>query len=146
MNRAIQKIIQTGRLAVVMLALLALLVSGASSAKRLFYNNQAGTADDTKQLDSPGLTPLPCPEELPENMEPSSQPNGEPSALLLSAAVLSPDNSESRIPACLASISSEHRCQVGSDSSSSFRSTTGRVSSILALRATLVGARPSGTS
>lgn len=144
MRKLSQKLMDTGRLLIVGMILIAVPLSGAGAAERLFSayedlcpKNESETAE---------LVPGPLPaEEAPENMEPTGKPYCEQPARISAPLSLHNQNENQRdfntssAFSCLEANSPERR------RNSILKTSTAAISSSLSRRFTLVGARPSGT-
>lgn len=144
MKRVVDKIIELGRLAVVIVALLALVVSGASAAERLFQPDPQPTTDEAPKAAS--LDHNPGPDDKTDKMSPDGRPWTDPPAYLQSALGVpaGPDqNRETFLDRdCLpASWVSRHSSLLQDP-----LGTTALVDSHVGQRFTLVGSKPSGTS
>jgi hypothetical protein len=144
MKKLIKYSINTGRIATVCLLLLAVTLSGANAAERLFsaYDEfQPELASPTPELKAGP----PAPEDVPENMEPNGRPCCEqPARLVASWNLSSKDNL--RIQKLFAADPVFATATVGQRSFARIKTSTGLISSMLSRQFTLVGAKPSGTS
>lgn len=144
MKKLVQRSIDFARLAVFGLILIAVPLSGAGAAERLFSAyDDFGPKNESETAE---LLPGPLPaEEAPENMEPNGKPYCEQPARISAPLSLNNQNEKQRefktssAHSCLGATSTD--CQ----RNSILRTSTGSISSSLSRRFTLVGARPSGT-
>ena len=133
-------------MAVVLFAVLALAVNGASAAQRLFSAHLAPREAEKEVSQSAQLLPgPPSPEETPGSMTPG-EPNSEAYAYLSAQSVLDSNNSQRCIEDDFAREGAISDAFDRPSSRSSIRSTASLVSSRLGVQFTLVGAKPSGTS
>ncbi|UCE25571.1 MAG: hypothetical protein JSU74_05865 [Candidatus Zixiibacteriota bacterium] len=147
MKKIYRKAVTTLRWLVIVVALLALAVNGASAAQRLFDAYQAPAEQELSLSENATMAPgAPEPGESPENMTPSSKPNSEAYAYLTVAPLIDFNKNCSRL---------EHEpirtglvpvMRLGRLNRSTIKSTAFLVSSQLGHQFTLVGAKPSGTS
>jgi len=146
MKQVLRKAVTASRWSLVVFSALALTLSGASSAHRMFDAYQSPSEASGAEGDLAQILPGPNPDQLPQNMTPSGKPNSEPSAYLSAPLFTDSNNNESRIPGC-----SQHRTatistSLRSENSLCLTPTAFQVSSHLGQQFTLVGAKPSGTS
>jgi len=146
LRRIIEKTLDSLRIAVITVAILALGFSGAGAAARLFVDESV--VDTALEFASPYnvLRPTPDPDEAAHGMEPGSLPCTEQPARLQSLVLLTGNSSQHRMvnrdlvfQADIAGFSiqiSRHEVP----------SAPGLVNSKLGRQLTLVGAKPSGTS
>jgi len=147
MRKIIAKTVRFSRVAMTIFMLVALALSGAGAADRLFSAYDRPVEEPESKPDQVALdVAVPGPEEAPENMAPTGTPNGEPNACFVVPLVLKSDNSSSRFKTegddsreSLKNAVIELRCKSVMTSSCLIDAHLGR-------QFTLVGARPSGTS
>ena len=144
MSKLITYSIKAGRFITVGLLLLAVTLSGANAAERLF--SAYDEFQPEKVFPSPELKPgPPAPEDAPENMAPNGRPCCEqPARLVASWNISNKDNLKIQklfvVDPVFASAT------VGRRSFARIKASTGLISSSLSRQFTLVGAKPSGTS
>lgn len=143
MKRVVDILIRSSRIAVVVLAIAAIALSGAGSAHRLFTAPQP-EVEDTPSI-SPSLDGKQDPREPSEEMAKGSRPWTEQPACIQAALAVPSGNDGSRQVSRLVfnfavPVIGDHSIR-----SDAIFSTTGPVSSRIAHRFTLVGAKPSGT-
>ena len=138
-------LVSTGRWTVVLVAVLALAVSGASAAERMFSARNAPDTDAATGSEHDRLVPTPGTEEPVDGMAGGGGACTEQDAYLQAPVILYNVQTQlkAELPAALTPASSG---SIRSSRLPGFASTAGRVSGVLAHRFTLVGARPSGTS
>lgn len=144
MKKLAQKSVEYARLAVFGLILIAVPLSGAGAAERLFsaYDDFGPKSESETAELIPG--PLPA-EEAPENMEPKGKPYCEQPARISAPLSLQNQNEKQRE---FKTSSADYYTEATSPEcrrNSTLRTSTGTISSSLSRRFTLVGARPSGT-
>ena len=145
-HKLLKPALALGRIGVIFIALLALVMAGASSAMRL---DQPQTNETEAKLPVTQVSLNQVPDEnspVAENMSPGSRPNAEPAAFLsqfLLSSGISYDQAKYRPIICKGwadfsiGLGHEHGKPIG---------TVGRVDSYLARSLTLVGSKPDGTS
>ena len=147
MSNILLKLLLVGRLAVVVVAISALTLSGAASAKRLHVGYGQADRKAEAETDPARIVPgPPAPEDVPENMTPSGKPNGEPTATISSPLIAGPDSNGSRTKGVPCTPLVWPGAQRSLSNRIAVMATTSLVSSQLGLQFTLVGAKPSGTS
>jgi hypothetical protein len=145
MNRRLQKVVQLGRAAVVLLVIGAMIASGASSATRLFPVDQSMDSQEDLWLFAELVQGPPAPDEAAGNWSDYGRPNGEPAAYVISPLLKSDGGSRSilrEIAATPLPVSLTGGCAADPQPVG----TPSLVCSDLGRQFTLVGARPSGTS
>ncbi len=146
MKQAIKKMSSGANAAVVFLALLALVVSGAGSAERL-YDGYADFIQSAERIELQGPILEKAPDgEGPANMDTGSKPDCEPPAYLQSSPIVKPDNNEKRDDLTQGSGGTVNTVPGRLNSKNSLRSSASMISSSLGKQFTQVGAKPSGTS
>jgi hypothetical protein len=134
------------RVAVVVISLLALGVSGASSAVRAFYGPIVGQKQVAEPVDLMQLVPgNPSPEDARDEMAPGEYPNTDQAALLTAPVLASMAKNESQLgrrPVAFVRTATFEQSPV---STLVPIATTSAVSSSLGRQFTLVGSKPSGT-
>ena len=145
MKQIIDRLVFGAQVAVVVLVLLALVVSGAGAAARLFDDPEA-SAEGPPRSQNDTLDNKPDPEELPGEMATNGRPWTEQSAYLLATSVLLGDTPPSRFlnNPDLVSVSAYSRS--AADRSDPVSASPTLVDHRLGHRFTLVGLKPSGTS
>ena len=145
MKQIVDRFVLGSRIAVVVLALLALVVSGAGAAARLFV----APSESTESIERPQNATLdqkPDPEEAPGEMATNGRPWTEPSAYLQATSALLGGAPQSRFGTdsdlCVNSIGTGS----ASDRSDLVSASPTLVDHRLGHRFTLVGLKPSGTS
>ena len=144
MKRVVDKLVKAGRIAVVLLALMALVVSGAEAAERLFKSFE--TPADASLPEAASLDHNPAPEDVSDQMAPDGRPWTEQAAYIQTSLSVSIGPDQYR-QAHHASISTPHVfCPDLSGRIGTSRATTSLVDVRIGHRFTLVGSKPSGTS
>lgn len=144
MKNVVDKLVETGRITVVVLALLALVVSGAEAAERLF-----SALDEPSEASLPQAASLdhnPGPEDVSDEMAPDGRPWTEQAAYIQGSLATTVGPNQHRQTFCVGL----HTGTVfGPDLSGvnlASRATTALVDVRIGHRFTLVGSKPSGTS
>jgi hypothetical protein len=140
-------LVDSGRTAVVVLSLAALVISGASSASRLGQPERDKAQQVKVQAEDPQILPAPpSPEEAAHKMATEGKPNTQPVALLAAPVLFQPDNDKriDRIPVTLEFCANLSRSET--EVLSSPVSTVALFAPQVGRQFTLVGAKPSGTS
>ncbi len=145
-KRIYSKAVTAIRTAVVLFAVFALAINGASAAQRLFDaylvpQELAEEAHQPAQL----LPGPPSPEEVPGNMTPG-EPNSEAYAYLSAQPAIDSNHSQNRVEDENPAAGVLTDAFNSSSDVSLIKSTASLVSSRLGIQFTLVGAKPSGTS
>ena len=134
------------QMTVVLLAVFALAINGASAAQRLFDAYLAPQEVVKEANKSAQLLPgPPSPEEVPGNMTPG-EPNSEAYAYLSAQPAIDSNHSQNRLRDEGSAVEVLTDALEGSADESLIKSTASLVSSQLGIQFTLVGAKPSGTS
>ena len=147
MKKLLKTSLEAARIATVLLAMLAIVVSGAGAAHRVCADSElaAQTVDETS-ADVRLVAGAPDPDEAPEQMSPDGKPTTEQPARLVLSALSKYSNPDDRSKygrgVSIISISSLSGAKINYPISTSIN----LVSSDLGKQFTLVGARPSGTS
>ena len=147
MKKIYRKAVTTLRWLVIVIALLALSLNGASAAQRLYEAYQAPNEQEVSLSENATMAPgAPEPCEAPENMTPSSRPNSEAYAYLTAALLIDFNKNCSRLGQDQMRTGLIPVMRLGRLNRSTIKSTAFLVSSQLGHQFTLVGAKPSGTS
>lgn len=147
MKKLLKISLQAARTAVVILAVIAVVVSGAGAAHRVCADSKlAVEVVDENPSDIRLVAGPPDPDEAPEQMSPDGKPTTEQPARLVLPALSKYSNQDDRYKygrgVSIVSISSLS----GARSRYPISTSTNLISSDLGKQFTLVGARPSGTS
>jgi hypothetical protein len=144
MKRVVDKLVKAGRIAVVMVALMALVVSGAEAAERLFRSFE--TPRDASLPEAASLDHNPAPEDATDQMAPDGRPWTEQAAYI-QASLAVPVGPDQHRQAYHASVTTGHVfCPDLSGRNGYSFATTALVDVRIGHRFTLVGSKPSGTS
>jgi hypothetical protein len=140
----INRLLAAGRGAVVFVALLALLVSGAFAAERAFT---AKAPDDARSVaEHEVLGPTPGSAEPSDGMAGGDGPCTEPEAYIQALVILPYSNGQDKVPLPGEFLSPGNLLDHTPADEIACIGSTSEVSNLLGLRFTLVGAKPSGTS
>ncbi len=145
MKHILDKIVACGKCSVVVLAILALGLSGANAAARMFAEDSQPTVKSVD--DPPLLIATPDSEKPNQGMDDTGgRPWTEQAAIFQAVTLLPTLHDQQRLRSCLAA-SHDFRATLAHEMSDGHvPSTSAEVSSTLGRQFTLVGARPSGTS
>lgn len=147
LKHILRKAVTLVRQTVVIFAVLALVVSGASSAERAFSSQKSGNSQTKALSASAQLLPgPPSPEEIPRNMTPSGQADSEAYAYLSAVSLTDFSKSDSRMITDCFKAELISRDSKEDNRKSRVRTSASMICSRLAIQFTLVGAKPSGTS
>ncbi len=152
MKQIINRLVFGSQVAVVMFALLALVVSGAGAAARLFDDPAdavAATTDVAEEIQLPlnaTFDHKPDPDETPGEMATDGRPCTEQAAFLQANWVLLGDGPTSRLGSDSGPSVESVFCRSAADRSNLVSASPTLVDHRLGLRFTLLGLKPSGTS
>ncbi len=141
-----KKLCDASRLAVILLAILSLGVSGADAAARLFAFQTAEIEQEEVQLEGPVMGQAHDAEDGDEGMATDSRPYTEQSACFQSTTSSLPSHQTGRYSQDLLNGPSGSYRHDLIEGQSAIKASTCLVSGQLGHQFTLVGARPSGTS
>ncbi len=143
MKRTIQNITLFIKFLVVLTILFSIVANGAFAGQRIENAEKANSdrIEIAQLLQGPA-----SPDELPLNMENSTQPDTEQPALLKSVQIAKTDNSQSRFKLHKQQSQQILKEFLNSRNHKALVATTSQVHSRLGRQFTLVGAKPSGTS
>ncbi|MBD3403234.1 hypothetical protein GF420_10095 [candidate division GN15 bacterium] len=144
-NRLVRRSFDAGRSLTVLLALIALIVGGATAAQRQadMAEARAEAERETGEADRLAATP----DAGKGEMAPGGAPNVEPAAWLISTTTLvKTSDNDSRLRPQLSTTIRRHLPAGTADISRPLLPSSSRVATSLGRQFTLVGAKPSGTS
>jgi hypothetical protein len=145
MKKVLRKTVAAAKIAGVALTALALIISGAGSAKRLFSVYDQFSQEPAEAPVSARLLPgPPAPDEVQDEMVPDAKPNTEQPAYLQSALPKC-NNSDDRSRLVSRNAAITVAATVPSGTGATIMASTSLVSSGLCRQFTLLGAHPSGT-
>ena len=146
MIKLARHILSSSQVAVILVTILSLMISGVSSAERLsnLYDQiaeQNPTVNHAQLIQGP-----PAPEDITNEMTPGERPNTEQSACIWQSVPFSKNNGDEHFQLLKYFTPTFSRIEYSGQSSRTIESSVSLISSDLGRQFTLVGARPSGTS